>query len=147
MGDLLGFVCSCPHFTYTDDEYLRLLWQSSEVACHPTSPCTTHTPKIWSKLGVWVFGIPRSLHLHEMNIISSPFMVLLHHTSRQGLIEFNGPSQRHLARTLIEFPCSPHPFPRRTPYFFFPRFDPQKRIKIFSGSRATGGGIEKKIAN
>ena len=25
-------------------------------------------------------------------------------------------------------------------------FDPQKRIKIFSGCRATGGGIEEKLA-
>ena len=29
---------------------------------------------------------------------------------------------------------------------FFPRFDPQKKIKIFSGCRATGGGIEENTA-
>ena len=131
-------MCSCPHFTYTDDEYLRVLWQSSEVACHPTSPCTTHTPKKWSKLGVWVFGIPRSLHLHKMNIISSPFMVLLHHTSRQGLIEFNGPSQRHLARTLIEFPCSPPPFPRRIFFFLDSTHRRESRFSVVLVQPAAG---------
>ena len=45
-----------------------------------------------------------------------------------------------MARTLIEFPCSSPPSPRRT-YFF--SFD-QKRTKIFSGCRVTDGGIEEK---